>query len=173
MNRSRVPPNSTRAVSVPAIYYAVVAAIEQQRKRYNVPMSKLDDGAGVTSGHYAKALYADAPTGRMVSWSTLQLFIETLFPEGFSVTIKEARNKCLDAGKHRLSIRFDGARYDFEARADWMVELSRRGSSKGGRARAEKLSPRRRKQIAKQAARKRWIAKRGTAIAATIEAAAE
>lgn len=36
------------------------------------------------------------------------------------------------------------------------VELGRRGGLKGGRARAAKLSPKRRRQIAKRAARARW-----------------
>ena len=36
------------------------------------------------------------------------------------------------------------------------VELGRRGGLKGGKARAEKLSPAKRKAIAKKAARKRW-----------------
>jgi hypothetical protein len=36
------------------------------------------------------------------------------------------------------------------------VELGRRGGLKGGRARAEKLSPKRRSEIARGAAEKRW-----------------
>jgi len=36
------------------------------------------------------------------------------------------------------------------------VELGRLGGLKGGKARAEKLSPERRKEIAKKAAEKRW-----------------
>ncbi|MFA5299553.1 MAG: hypothetical protein WC389_15295 [Lutibacter sp.] len=36
------------------------------------------------------------------------------------------------------------------------VELGRLGGIKGGRARAEKLSPERRREIAKNAAAKRW-----------------
>ena len=36
------------------------------------------------------------------------------------------------------------------------VALGKLGGQKGGKARAEKLSPTRRKQIAKRAARKRW-----------------
>lgn len=36
------------------------------------------------------------------------------------------------------------------------VELGRRGGLKGGKARAEKLSPTKRKAIAKKAARARW-----------------
>ncbi len=36
------------------------------------------------------------------------------------------------------------------------VELGRRGGLKGGKARAEKLSPERRREIAKRAAQARW-----------------
>ena len=36
------------------------------------------------------------------------------------------------------------------------VELGRRGGLKGGVARAQKLSPRRRRQIARKAAQRRW-----------------
>ncbi|HJW28847.1 MAG TPA: hypothetical protein VJ508_06295, partial [Saprospiraceae bacterium] len=39
------------------------------------------------------------------------------------------------------------------------VELGRLGGKKGGKARAEKLTPERRKEIAKEAAIKRWAKK--------------
>lgn len=39
---------------------------------------------------------------------------------------------------------------------DAAVTLGRLGGLKGGKARAEKLTPERRKEIAKQAAAKRW-----------------
>ncbi|WP_200900332.1 hypothetical protein [Rubrobacter aplysinae] len=39
-------------------------------------------------------------------------------------------------------------------------ELGRLGGKKGGKARAEKLSPERRKEIAREAAKKRWAKKR-------------
>jgi hypothetical protein len=38
--------------------------------------------------------------------------------------------------------------------------LGKLGASKGGKARAEKLSPERRKEIARQAAKARWAKKR-------------
>ena len=41
------------------------------------------------------------------------------------------------------------------------VELGRLGGKKGGKARAEKLSPERRKEIARKAANARWEKKRG------------
>ena len=40
------------------------------------------------------------------------------------------------------------------------VNLAELGASKGGKARAKKLSPRKRKQIAKAAAKKRWSQER-------------
>jgi hypothetical protein len=39
------------------------------------------------------------------------------------------------------------------------AELGRRGGLKGGRARAEKLSPKKRSEIARKAARARWQVK--------------
>ena len=41
------------------------------------------------------------------------------------------------------------------------VELGRLGGLKGGKARAEKLSARKRRAIAKKAARTRWAARKG------------
>jgi hypothetical protein len=40
------------------------------------------------------------------------------------------------------------------------VELGRLGGKKGGKARAEKLSPERRKEIARKAAKARWAKKK-------------
>jgi hypothetical protein len=40
------------------------------------------------------------------------------------------------------------------------VALGKLGASKGGKARAEKLTPERRKEIAKKAAEARWAKKR-------------
>ena len=40
------------------------------------------------------------------------------------------------------------------------VALGKLGASKGGKARAEKLSPERRKEIAKKASEARWAKKR-------------
>jgi hypothetical protein len=44
------------------------------------------------------------------------------------------------------------------------VSLGRLGGLKGGKARAEKLSPEKRKEIAKKAADKRWAAKSDSTI---------
>jgi hypothetical protein len=155
-SKPKPAPNSTRATPVPAVYYALLAEIERWRLQLGIPMWKLDDAAGTQSRYYAKALYADTPSGRMATWVSVQMIVAALFPQGFSITITPQNDGCLTASKHRVAIKFSGARYDFEARQDWMTELSKKAAGRGGRARADKLSPRRRKAIAKQAAKKRW-----------------
>ncbi len=48
---------------------------------------------------------------------------------------------------------------DFEGKNPAAVMLGRLGGKKGGKARAEKLSPQRRREIARKAAQTRWAAK--------------
>jgi hypothetical protein len=53
----------------------------------------------------------------------------------------------------------DRSSYDWymsEEKNPAAVELGRLGGKKGGKARAEKLSPERRKEIARKAAKARW-----------------
>jgi hypothetical protein len=156
MSRSAAPPNAGRAVPVPAVYYALLAEIERHRLQLGIPMWKLDDAAGTQSRYYSKALYADTPSGRMATWTSVQLIVAALFPEGFSIKIEPRKQGCSVASAHRVSIKFSGARYDFEARKDWMTELSKRGASKGGKASAAKLTPKQRSKRARKAAKKRW-----------------
>jgi hypothetical protein len=169
MSRSAVPPNAGRAVPVPAVYYALLAEIERHRLQLGIPMWKLDDAAGTQSRYYAKALYADTPSGRIATWGSVQMIVAALFPEGFSIRIEPKKQGCAPASAHRVSIRFSGARYDFEARRDWMTELSKRGASKGGQATARKLSKKRRIANARRAANKRWIMKRSAEIADALK----
>lgn len=139
-----------------SIYLAIVQEFERRRRALGLPMWKVDEAAGGSSRYFAKMLYPETPSGRQSSWAIVQLYADALFPDGFTVRIDAGRQGSLLAGKHRVAVRFMGVRYDIEARQDWMRELSQKGAKKGGHARAKSLSKRRRKQIAKRAARKRW-----------------
>ena len=44
--------------------------------------------------------------------------------------------------------------------SEYLAEIGRKGGLKGGKARAARLSPKKRKQIAKKAAQTRWANKR-------------
>lgn len=60
-------------------------------------------------------------------------------------------------------VMLDRSGYDYymsEAKNPAAVELGRLGGKKGGKARAEKLSPERRREIAREAAKARWDKKR-------------
>jgi hypothetical protein len=50
----------------------------------------------------------------------------------------------------------EGKKLDFEGKNPAAVLLGQRGGLKGGKARAASLTPKRRKEIAKKAAAKRW-----------------
>jgi hypothetical protein len=141
--------------SVP-IYRAIVQQFERRRRALGLAMWKVDEAAGGTSRYYAHMLYPDTPNGRQSTWEIVQLYADALFPDGFVVKIEPGRPGSLLPSKHRVAIKYMGVRYDIETRQDWMKELSQKGASKGGIARAKKLSARRRKQIAKRAAKKRW-----------------
>jgi hypothetical protein len=55
--------------------------------------------------------------------------------------------------------RLDGSPLPVETKNPHAVALGKLGGAKGGKARAEKLSAKRRSQIAKAAAKSRWSAK--------------
>jgi hypothetical protein len=52
-----------------------------------------------------------------------------------------------------------GETQDKKEKDDPVTEFARRGGLKGGKARAEKLSPERRSEIARRAAKLRWAAR--------------
>jgi hypothetical protein len=141
---------------VSPIYLAIVQEFERRRRALGLPMWKVDEAAGGSSRYFAKMLYPETLSGRQSSWAIVQLYADALFPDGFKVTISPGKNGCLAASKHRVVVRFMGVRHDLEARQDWMRELSQKGAAKGGRARADKLSPKKRSAIARKAAKKRW-----------------
>ncbi|MFP5261071.1 MAG: histone H1 [Blastocatellia bacterium] len=72
--------------------------------------------------------------------------------DGLSELIR--RDEARDAGKP-----IDEPAEDEPAKNPHAVALGRMGGLKGGKARAEKLSARRKKQIAKKAAEARWSKK--------------
>ncbi|HVF12606.1 MAG TPA: hypothetical protein VNA87_05930 [Actinomycetota bacterium] len=55
-----------------------------------------------------------------------------------------------------VSAATEGEADPFEGKDPAAVELGRKGGLKGGKARAEKLTPERRREIAKKAAAARW-----------------
>lgn len=177
-----------RAVPPPAVYYALMAEIERNRKRFDVPMWKVDEAAGTQSGWYAHALYPETTHGRIATWASVQMLMDALFPDGFTIKIEAKKGAERPAHEtHRLAIKFSGARYDHEARADWMSEIGKKGAEgfkkkvpqkrrekyarAACRAGNRKRTPERRTEIARAAANQRWLLKRSRQITQALDEA--
>ena len=101
--------------------------------------------------------WADTPSGRQARWDTLQLLVDALWRNGFDLEIKERKGSYFPPSKHRDRIHNAAAFYgDKRVLREYMGELSKKGAAKGGRTRAAQLSKRRRRAIARIAARARW-----------------
>jgi hypothetical protein len=142
----RTPKIVERAVPV---YRALLLECERRRQELNLPMWELDEISGVQSGHYAKCLHVDRPSGRQAQWKTLHLIVTALFPAGFDLQLKHKPGGILTAENLWLRVKFAASDHDRLGRRALMSELGKRGAA----ARMKKLGKRERKTIAKRASR--------------------
>jgi len=131
------------------VYRALLLECERRRQQLNLPMWELDEISGVQSGHYAKCLHADRPSGRQAQWKTLHLIVTALFPAGFDLQLKHKPGGILTAENHWLKVKFAASDHDRLARRALMSELGKRGAA----ARMAKLTSGKRIKIAKRASR--------------------
>jgi hypothetical protein len=145
------------------IYRALVTALEHRRLQLGWSAWQLDDAAGTQDGYWMKSLWADTPSGRQSNWSTIDLLVSALYPDGYEVQILPKKSPYLSALKQRSKIAAAAAfhRGDRTLR-EHMKELGRRGGIKGGKARAERLGKRRLRAIGKAGAQARWSKPRVT-----------
>jgi hypothetical protein len=129
----------SQVISMPstALYRAVIAEVRRQIALRGWTMWQCDERSGVQEGYTAKALHPDTPSGRQSRWETLQLLVDALFPGGLTVRIQDEMHARASMPK--------GLRNGYSEEASKMAYL-----------RARKLSPARRKKIAKRAANERW-----------------
>jgi len=126
---------------------------ERQRIARGLSMWKVDELAGTQDGYYAKALHADAPSGRQAQWKTLQWIVDALFPRGFKVVVMDApMSEVMDAPMMKAKLRHIGAQKDPKTRRELMADLGRKGRA----AQMGKLTPQQRSRIASKAQRNRW-----------------
>jgi hypothetical protein len=102
-------------------------------------------------------VHVDTPSGRQARWETVQLLVDALWSDGFDLEIRERRGSCFGPSKQKTRT-LNAATYYGPKKGlrEYLSELSKKGASKGGKARAARLTKRRRKQIARMAARARW-----------------
>jgi hypothetical protein len=151
---------------VTPLYRAVMLEVERRRLQLDISMERLSEVAGNADRSYSKALHAETASGRVAGWPTLQNIIDTLFPDGVDVVLRPRVGDQLTALSYRHKLRAAAAVHDRKMQRDLMRELG----AKGGAARAAKLGPDRRKEIARAAGLARHKeAGRPSAAPATME----
>lgn len=82
------PEASAARASVTPLYRALVGEMHARIRRLGVTMWQCDDLSGLQDGYTAKLLHPDTPSGRQARWETLQLLVDALYPDGYTVIIK-------------------------------------------------------------------------------------
>src|SRR5262245_22107943 len=108
-------------------------------------MQQCDDLSGLQDGYTAKMLHPAAPSGRQASWSSLQLLLDAIYPQGYRLTIRPLpvrEPRLLECfGKHER--RVQKGHGSWQRHLDF-IEISGRGGRAAAKTRMEKLPPRRR-----------------------------
>lgn len=139
-------------MTAPPIYLATVLEVERQRLARGIPMEQMSELAGTAERSYAKLLYPDTVSGRRATWDTLQLYVGTLWPDGFELRIKETTCGMLTALGTKQKILAEAAHWDGKRTSEIMAERGRKGNA----ARQASLTPQQRSRISRQAAESRW-----------------
>jgi hypothetical protein len=129
------------------VYRAIILECERRRVALGMSMEKFSEFAGLPDRYYAKALRVDEPSGRQASWSTLQIIVDCLFPDGFDVQLKPKVGAQLDALSLMFKTRYEQSLGNGKTRREHMAEIGRKGAA----ARASKLSVADRVRIARNA----------------------
>ena len=82
------------------LYLALVQALDARRRALGWTCEQLDDAAGTQDRYWAKVLHADAPSGRVAGWETLQLYADALWPAGCNLLALDARH--IDRKRRRV-----------------------------------------------------------------------
>jgi hypothetical protein len=137
---------------VTSFYRQVMVEIEARRVALGLPQEKFGEWAGLPERYYAKALMADAPSGRQASWPMMQVMIDGLFPAGVDVILKPRPGRVIRADDLKAELLKLRERANPKTHREIMAEIG----SKGGTARRKKISAKRARQISRKAAKARW-----------------
>ena len=133
-----------------SLYKLIMVELERRRCQLGLTLVDVDNLAGTQDGYTAKLMWPDTKSGKTGRWDTLQLLVDALFPVGFEVVVRQKPSAVLSEQSIRRMIYLARVPFDRKSQRELMSEyssLSRRTSH---------LSPKRRQEIARKAARKRW-----------------
>jgi hypothetical protein len=131
-------------------------------------MDAISEFLGLPDRYWSKMLSPHTSSGRQANWSTLQLVVDGLYPDGFDLKITPRRGPRLDVLRMKFAIMFDRKLANPLSRRELLAEWGRRGGTarwknstaeerkkfarKGGRSRARALAPELRTKLALHAA---------------------
>ena len=153
--------------SPPAIYVAIVQAIEKRRVQLALTLVDLDCLVQWSEGFSSKALYPGTSHGRGMSWQTLERLCAVLWPHGVSVSFRPR-------GDEPLTIRGALATEPQGLRSYLRHRLARLAAA-GGRASMAARTPAERSAFSRRAAligaekRRKQLAADRAAITAKLE----
>lgn len=135
-----------------SLYRSLMEVIERRRGELGLAMAAVDDLAGTQDGYYAKMIYPDTPSGRQARWETVDLVVQALFGREFSIDLGGNNGAMLS----RVSMTVDVNEKARQIRHWRHSRHFKNMSAKGVIARQVKLSPAKRRSIARKAAKTRW-----------------
>lgn len=138
------------------IYRAVVLELERRRRSLGLPLEKFGEYAGLPDRYVSKAVHSDTPSGRQAQWSTLEIWVDSLFPAGYDLIIKAKPGQVISADNLKAKLLRLTAINDPKTQREVMAELGRLGGKRSGESRLRKVPRWKRKLIARRAARQRW-----------------
>jgi hypothetical protein len=131
--------------AVVPVYRAFLLEIERRRQQLAISQDRLSEVASDRS--FAKYLHPETPTGRAAQWQTVQTIMDVLFCDGFDLILRPKKGPQLGVLSFRHKLKAAAAQHDRRLRRELMAELG----AKGGHARARKLTPEHRREIARRA----------------------
>jgi transcriptional regulator with XRE-family HTH domain len=132
------------------LYQALLETLDRQRERRGWPMWRLEERAGLSEAHLSKLLRGE----RLGTWATIQFIADALFPGGVKIKLVAARPEREPFAPASMSPQ------QLKILRAYNRHLLAEIAPMGGRARAKKLTPERRREIGRIAAAARWKAKR-------------
>lgn len=147
-----------------AIYRALVAEIERRRIQLGWTMEELNEACGYQPGYWSKMLYVDKPSGRQARWEMVEYAMLAMFPDGYDLALKPQLGGMLNQFSMRYHIKHAAP----PGTPTFRERMSQAGK-KSAPARMEKMTPERRKEVAKQAAGARWGKRRLDAEGCVVE----
>jgi len=156
MNAATEPSNAPRIIATAGNYLQLIAAFRARLVELGLNYETVDELSGWTT-RYCSKLLAEEPARNLGPMSLDAILGAT----GLKIALVEDPEKLEKIKRHRdfrprkYAVRARGKHAGYIVRRDTLEHMRRMGIE-GGRARAEKLSERKRSAIARKAAKARW-----------------